>query len=143
MTQISFGAESTTLTLNNTVLDDFEAGDYLILAFVNPLTSRSVGSKNNVNIKSRVDSGVATLTINVMALSDSDIFLNSASNSEKPTVFNGSIMESFTKDGADGVENFELSGGSFTVQPEHTKNNQDINTLRKYTIEFRNARRIL
>ncbi|HHH0699805.1 TPA: major capsid family protein [Yersinia enterocolitica] len=49
--------------------------------------------------------------------------------------------ESFIRDGASLKETYDLQVGSLTTQPTQTKNNQDVNALMEYTIEFRNIRR--
>ena len=136
-------AESTTLVLNGTVVNDFISGDILTLAPVNPLTSHVNGSGGGVNINKRADGGVHDLTIRVQKMSDSDVFLNSAVNQESPVVFNGTMKEDFIKNGIAGVETWILESGSITTRPTATSNDQDGNALREYTIRFRNAQRNL
>lgn len=43
------------------------------------------------------------------------------------------------RDGAALKETYDLQAGSITTQPTQTKNNQDVNALMEYTIEFRNV----
>lgn len=136
-------AESTTLILNGTPVNDFIAGDIITLTPVNPLTSHVNGTGNGVNINKRSDGGVHDLVVRVQKMSDSDIFLNSAVNQDSPVVFNGTMKEDFTKDGIAGVETYILETGSITTRPTATQNDQDGNALREYTIRFRNAQRNL
>ena len=138
----SFKSDSTTLILNDEVIGDFIDGDILELAPVNPETARTYGSNRAVNIQHRSDKDVHTLKFRVMRDSDSDIFLNTQMNSDKPVVFNGSIKELFIRDGEELTESFELQAGSFTDKPTHTKNNQDGNAQVEYTVELF-ARRLL
>jgi len=49
------------------------------------------------------------------------------------------MVESFVRDGAALKETYDLQVGSITTQPTQTKNNQDVNALMEYTIEFRNV----
>lgn len=51
----------------------------------------------------------------------------------------GSVKESFVRDGAALKETYDLQAGSITTQPTQTKNNQDVNALMEYTIEYRNV----
>ena len=135
MAVVSFKSDSTTLILNGFVVRDFINGDILELAPVNPETARTYGSNRAVNIQHRSDKDVYTIKFRVMRDSDSDVFLNTQLNSDKPVVFNGSIKEIFIKDGEELVESFEIEAGSFTDKPTHTKNNQDGNAQVEYTIE--------
>lgn len=140
---VSTQADSTTLVLNGTVIDDFIAGDILELTPVNPATSHVNGTGGGVNINARSDAGVHDLVVRVQKMSQSDIFLNSARNQADPVVFNGTLKEDFTRDGIAGVESYILESGSITTQPTNTANDQDGNALREYTIRFRNATRNL
>lgn len=136
-------ADSTTLVLNGTVVNDFIAGDILELTPVNPATSHINGTGGGVNINARSDAGVHDLTIRVQKMSASDVFLNSALNQSAPVVFDGTMKEDFIRDGIAGVESYILESGSITTQPTNTVNDQDGNALRQYTIRFRNAQRNL
>jgi len=49
------------------------------------------------------------------------------------------LSRSFVRDGAALKETYDLQVGSVTTQPTQTKNNQDVNALMEYTIEFRNV----
>ena len=135
MAIISFKANSTTLILNDQVIGDFINGDILELAPVNPETARTYGSNRAVNIQHRADKDVYTLKFRVMRDSESDVWLNTQLNADKPVVFDGSIKEIYIKDGAELTESFEIQSGSFTDKPTHTKNNQDGNAQVEYTIE--------
>lgn len=136
-------ADSTTLVLNGTVINDFVEGDILTLSGANPTTSHQNGIGNNVLIKKRSDSEVYDLEINIVKYSASDIFLNSAQNQEIPVVFNGSLKEVFIRDGAEAVENWLLENGSLTDKPEHGYNSQDGNMTVTYKFRFRNGTRML
>ena len=136
-------ADSTTLVLNGTVINDFVESDIITLAGANPTTSHQNGTGANVLIKKRSDSDVYDLTVNVIKYSNSDIFLNSALNQEVPVVFNGSLKESFLRDGAEGVENWLLENGSLTDKPEHSYNSQDGNNTVSYKFRFRSGTRML
>ena len=135
MATIAFKGDSTTLILNDEVISDFINGDILELAPVNPETARTYGVNRAVNVQHRSDKDVHVLKFRVMRDSDSDIFLNTQLNKDKPVIFTGSIKEIFIKDGEELTESFELQSGSFTDKPTHTKNNQDGNAQVEYTIE--------
>jgi len=143
MAVITFNADSTSLILNGTAINDFAEGDLLELNPVNDLTSHVNASNGGVNINKRVDGGVHDLIARVQKYSDSDVFLNSAINQESPIVFNGSVKEDFTRDGVEGSESYILENGSITTRPANVKNNQDGNGMMEYTIRFRNATRNL
>ena len=138
MAQISLAADSTTLTLNGRVMQDFEAGDRFTLAPVNPKTSHTNSSNNGVTITERVDGGVHDLTLRVQKHSDDDVFLNTLRN-DPSVIIVGSSKEVFVKDGTDGVDTHELQAGSITTQPTSTRNDQDGNSLMEYVIRFRNV----
>jgi hypothetical protein len=142
MAVISFKSDSTTLVLNDEVINDFINGDILELAPVNPDTSRLYGRNKSVNIQKRSDAEVYTLKFSVMKNSDSDIFMNTQMNKPIPVVFNGSMKEIFVKDGEELVDSYELQAGSITDKPTQTKNNQDGNAQLDYTIELF-ARRLI
>jgi hypothetical protein len=140
---VIFKADSTTLVLNGTIIGDFSEGDTITLEGVNPTTSHQNGSNGTVIIKKRIDSDVADLTVNVIKYSESDIFLNSALNQDVPVVFNGSIKDTFVRDGSEGVENWILENGSLTDKPSYAYNNQDGNAVLEYKLRFRSATRML
>ncbi|EGB6331292.1 hypothetical protein H7383_004859, partial [Salmonella enterica] len=113
--------------------------DYVTLTPSNPLTSRANSANNGVTISGRVDAGVHVMVMRVQKFSNDDIWLNQQRNAAIPVVFNGSVKESFARDGAALKETYDLQAGSITTQPTQTKNNQDVNALMEYTIEFRNV----
>jgi hypothetical protein len=135
MAVITFKSDSTTLILNGQAITDFIDGDIIELSPVNPETTRTYGANRAVNIQQRADKDVYTLKFRVIRNSDSDIWLNTQLNAEKPVVFDGSIKEIYYKDGQEFVEAFEIEAGSFTDKPTYTKNNTDGNNVVEYTIE--------
>lgn len=139
MAIISFNADSTSLILNDTPINDFIEGDYIEFAPVNPLTSRINGDKDALNVTKRIDGNVYDLTIRVIRFSDSDIFLNGIINSKEIVIISGSLKESFTRDGSQAGETWILNGGTITDQPTEAKNNQDGNATMEYKIQFRTA----
>ena len=143
MAVIALQADSTTLVLNGTILNDLAEGDSITFTSVNPLTGHVNSAGAGVTIKKRLDGGVTDMVVRVQKYSDSDVFLNSAKESGLPVVFNGSAKENYTKDGTDFVCTLQLNNGSITTQPTDTRNNQDGNALMEYTIRFRSAVRTL
>jgi hypothetical protein len=143
MATIVLQADSTTLVLNGTILNDLAEGDSIAFTSVNPLTGHVNSARGGVTIKQRFDGGVTDMVVRVQKYSDSDVFLNSARNGGAPVVFNGSAKENYTKDGAEFVCTLQLENGSITTQPTDTRNNQDGNALMEYTIRFRNVVRTL
>ncbi|CFQ50402.1 hypothetical protein [Yersinia frederiksenii] len=141
MSQIVISADTATFVLNGRIITDIAAGDYITLTPTNPLTSRANSAQNGVTISKRVDAGVTVMVVRVQKFSNDDIWLNQQINANTPVVFNGSVKESFVRDGAALKETYDLQVGSITTQPTQTKNNQDVNALMEYTIEFRNSRR--
>ncbi|HHH1218075.1 TPA: hypothetical protein ACPZRW_001859 [Yersinia enterocolitica] len=141
MAEIVVNSSTATIVLNGRIITDIVTGDYVTLTPLNPLTSRANSAQNGVTISKRVDAGVHVMVLRVQKFSNDDIWINGLSNSEIPTVINGSIKESFIRDGASLKETYDLQVGSLTTQPTQTKNNQDVNALMEYTIEFRNIRR--
>lgn len=139
MSQIVVSADTATIVLNGRIITDIPSGDYLTLTPSNALTSRANSSQNGVTISKRVDSGVHVMVFRVQKFSNDDVWLNQQRNSAIPVVFNGSIKESFVRDGAALKETYDLQVGSITTQSTQTKNNQDVNALMEYTIELRNV----
>lgn len=139
MSQIVVSADTATIVLSGRIITDIASGDYLTLTPSNGLTSRANSSQNGVTISKRIDSGVHVMVFRVQKFSNDDVWLNQQRNSSIPVVFNGSIKESFVRDGAALKETYDLQVGSVTTQPTQTKNNQDVNALMEYTIEFRNV----
>ncbi|HEN3329021.1 TPA: hypothetical protein U5D49_004022 [Yersinia enterocolitica] len=141
MSQIVISADTATVVMNGRIITDIAAGDYITLTPTNPLTSRANSAQNGVTISKRVDAGVTVMVVRVQKFSNDDVWLNQQINTYIPVVFNGSVKESFVRDGAALKETYDLQVGSITTQPTQTKNNQDANALMEYTIEFRNIRR--
>ena len=139
MSQIVISADTATFVLNGRIITDIAAGDYITLTPTNPLTSRANSAQNGVTISKRVDAGVTVMVVRVQKFSNDDIWLNQQINANTPVVFNGSVKESFVRDGAALKETYDLQVGSITTQPTQTKNNQDVNALMEYTIEYRNV----
>ena len=79
------------------------------------------------------------MVLRVQKYSNDDVWLSQKINADIPFVFDGSVKESFVRDGAALKETYDLQVGSITTQPTQTKNNQDVNALMEYTIEFRNV----
>lgn len=141
MSQIVISADTATVVMNGRIITDIAAGDYITLTPTNPLTSRANSAQNGVTISKRVDAGVTVMVVRVQKFSNDDVWLNQQINTDIPVVFNGSVKESFVRDGAALKETYDLQVGSITTQPTQTKNNKDVNALMEYTIEFRNIRR--
>lgn len=138
---INFLTASSTLILNGEAILDFIEGDYMTLAFPNPVTARANGEGNSVTTSKRVDSDVAVLTVSVKKISAADKFLNNARYSDVPVVFQGSIKDNYSADGAEGVESYILENGTFTDQGDDARNNQERTDAMVYTIEFRRVAR--
>ena len=139
MSQIVISADTATIVLKGRIITDIAAGDYVTLTPSNPLTSRANSANNGVTISGRVDAGVHVMVIRVQKFSNDDIWLNQQRNAAIPVVLNGSVKESFVRAGAALKDPYDLQAGSITTQPTQTKNNQDVNALMEYTIEFRNV----
>lgn len=144
MPAIRVSADGATLTLNGRVMQDLQEGDSIELAPANPHSAQMNGVRpDSVTITSRSDRNVHDLTVRVQKFSADDTFLNSIRNAEFPEVIEGSLKESFIRDGNDGEESWILEQGSMTDQPTETKNTQDGNAVMQYVFRFRNARRRL
>jgi len=140
MPNIRVSADGATLTLNGRIIDDLVEGDSIEMAPANPNTAHVNGVRpNSVAITNRSDRNVHDLTVRVLKFSEDDTFLNSIRNQEFPEVIEGSLKESFVRDGADAEESWILEQGSITDQPTETKNTQDGNATMQYVIRFRNA----
>ncbi|HFY0590970.1 TPA: hypothetical protein ACIGVI_004534, partial [Yersinia enterocolitica] len=129
MSQIVISADTATVVMNGRIITDIAAGDYITLTPTNPLTSRANSAQNGVTISKRVDAGVTVMVVRVQKYSNDDVWLNQQINTDIPVVFNGSVKESFVRDGAALKETYDLQVGSITTQPTQTKNNQDVNAL--------------
>jgi len=143
----SLNSNSSTLKLKNTTLDtehvvtDFIAGDNIVIAPVNPQTSRTY-SAGGVNIQGRVDKDARTITFTVEKFGDTDEFMNEAIYAGQVCVFEGSVKSLYTKDGEQRTETYSFKGGSITILPTDTKNNQDGNNEMQIVIEARVTRDI-
>jgi len=134
MAAIVLGADSSTLVLNGMIINDFAEGDTITMSPVNARTSRTHGNAGNVIVKERVDRNVYDITIRVIQYSRSDVWLNDQMNGDI-VLFNGSLKETFIKDGNVGSESWSIENGSITTQPSSTKNNQDGQPVMEYTIQ--------
>ena len=135
-------AESTTVILNGHAFNNLAEADAVMLQQPNERTSRT-NSETGVTIAARNDAQVTDLTLKVERFSEDDALLSSWQNANSITVVNGSVKESFNRDGDDFIENWSLEAGSFTSQPEHTKNNQEPEAIVEYVIQFRRGVRII
>lgn len=142
MSDIILQAESTTLILNGHAFTDLAEADAIMLSTVNDATSRA-NSNNGVTIAARGDSNVVDLTVKVQRYSSDDALLNEWRNGGKVVVINGSLKESFNRDDADFLESWSLEAGSFTTKGDQVKNNQDVDAVEEYTMQFRRGIRSL
>lgn len=143
MSVITLAADSTTLILNDRAFTNFGEGDYLTLTPANAASAHVNSASGGVSISERFDKDVYDLVFRIQKYSGDDVFMLSLLNAETVVVVNGSMKESYTIDGAAGVESWTLEAGSCTAQPAQTKNNQDGNALMEYTMRFRTAKRSL
>lgn len=143
MSVITIQADSATLILNDRSITTFAEGDYLTLTPANAASAHVNSANGGVTISERFDKDVYDLVVRVQKYGADDVFMLSALNAEGVTLLAGSLKESYTADGAAGVESWNLDGGSITTQPTQTKNNQDGNALMEYTMRFRTAKRSL
>jgi hypothetical protein len=136
MASNSFATNAASLILNGHPFSDYLDGDIMQLTPVNPLTARQRG-QNSVNIIKRSDSNVYDLVVRLLRNSADDVYMNIQANQPQPVVFNGSLQINFlNSSGDEGVEAWDLTGGSFTTQPTEVLNNIDGNSLMEYTIQF-------
>ena len=138
MANIILNSNSTTLYLNGRALSDFVDGDTLTLTPVNALSSQ-LRSGNGINLQKRSDGDVYDLLFRIPKYSDDDDFMLEQINKSDLEVFNGSVVESYKKDGQNRVRKYIFESGSITTQPTETKNNLDGNNLREYTIRINNV----
>lgn len=143
MSVITLNADSTTLILNDYTFKSLAEGDFLTLTPVNEHTSRVNSSSGGVTVSERMDKDVHDLAFSVQKYSDDDVYMLSLINTPGATLIEGSAKESYTKDGQAGVESWNLDGGSITVLPTKTSNNQDGDAMMLYTVQFRTAKRSL
>lgn len=135
-------AESTTVILNGHAFNNLAEADAVMLQQPNDRTSRT-NSERGVTIAVRNDAQVTDLTLKVERFSADDVVLSGWQNGNKITVINGSVKEAFNRDGSDFLENWALEAGSITSQPDHTKNNQEPESVIEYVIQFRRGVRII
>lgn len=141
MAQIN--ADSASVVLNGSPVNDFLEGDFIEINPVNPLTSQTNGGNGAVNINKRIDGDVHDVVIRLLRYSQSDVFMNNLINQDSPTLIDGSIKESYVQGAEQAVENWILANGSITTRPSVIKNNQDGNDQMEYTIRFRSATRLV
>lgn len=139
MATVGLNASSTSILLNGTLLRDLAEGSIVEITPVNPQTSRANGTEDSVTIGERVDAKVHDVKIRTMRYGEADVFLNNARNTAGVVVFDGTIKEAYTFNGEPSQESWLVSGGSFTDQPTEIKNNQDVDAVMEYTIQFRTA----
>lgn len=141
--QVVIPTASLTLILAGNVFSEFVEGDYVKLNFPNQLTDRVNGSGDSFSVTERVDSNVGELEISILRGSDNDIILNGLFNRKPIIIFEGSMSQDYLKGGDTALENWTLEGGTLTTQPTHTKNNVANEFSIVYTIQFRNATRLI
>ncbi len=140
MAVISYPNSQSTLTLNAYTFQHLMEGEAIKVEPVNEKTSRTNSMNGGVSITNRVDGGVHNLTVMVQKHSPDDKFLNDSKNAAEVTVFDGSMKRTYVQDGTRKKSTTTLEGGSFTVQPTNTDNNQDADNSKTYVIQFRNAK---
>lgn len=140
-------SNSTTLILNGYSINDFVEGTYIDLNPLNPLSERINGANDSVTITQRVDSNVYDLVFRVVRFSEDDVILTGFINQKRLVIFNGSLKQDYTNTSGLGeaTESWTLEIGTFTTQPSHGKSNTSTepNHVIEYTIQFRNAKRLL
>ncbi len=152
--QIVIPTESLTLILAGNVFSEFVEGDYIKLNFPNQLTDRANGAGDSFLVTERVDSNVGELEISILRGSNNDIILNGLFNRKPIVIFEGSMSQDYITGGTSDItgsndisdislENWTLEGGTLTTQPTHTKNNVSHEFSIVYTIQFRNASRLI
>lgn len=136
-------ANGSSFILNGTIFGDFTDGDFIQITLINALTERLNGANNSVTITDRVDGNVGDVVFKVIRYSENDTLLSAAWNKKPLEIFNGSLKEDFYADGDEARENWTLENGTFTTPPTHVKNNQTGVFLVEYTMQFRNAHRVI
>lgn len=140
---LSFATENTSLVLNGHGFSNYQDGDIIEAAWVNPLTTQTRGP-NSVNIMKRSDSAVLDLTVRLMRFSGDDQYLNSQKNQIAPVIFAGTLTENFiSEDGTAGVSSYNLNSGSMTDQPSQVISNTDGNFLMEYKFRFNDCIRVI
>jgi len=159
-TVINIPTESLTLILLGIVINDLIEGDTVDLTPVNQLTDRLNGAGNSFTVTDRVDSNVYNMAMRVVRFSDNDVTLNGFFNRKPIVIFNGSMAQDYYRsnitapdvgdeelnvdvNSGTSLENWTLEGGTFITQPTHKKNNQTQEISIEYTIQFRNASRLI
>lgn len=164
-TVINIPTESLTLILNGHVINDFIEGDHVDLTPLNPLTDRLNGAGDSFTVTDRVDNNVYDMVFRVVRFSDNDVTLNGFFNRKPIVIFAGSMSQDYYRsnisvtseippsagpqeiegdeNSGTSLENWTLEGGTFIAQPTHKKNNQTQEISIEYTIQFRNARRLI
>lgn len=138
---VIYDTAGSTLTLNGRRFTDFFEGDKISLEFPNPSTSKRRGVGGNYNVSKTSNGDEANMTINLLKATSDDSFLNDALNQELPVVLEGSFQASFTRDGASGIDSYELQGGTITTRPTQVDNSLEGNDLLSYVINFASVRR--
>lgn len=142
MNVITLPNNGTTISLNGNRLRHLAEGDSVTVTYANPRTGR-VNSETGVTIHERSDAEVATIVVNVQKYSDDDIMLSALAQSKPLTVVEGSIKSRFVVNGEERNETFTIEAGSITDQAVDTKNSQDGNAVKSYTIESRRTKRAI
>lgn len=140
MTTITLPNNGTTITLNGNILRNLAEGDQTTVTYPNARTHR-VNSATGVTIGERSDADVADITLIVQKYSEDDVLLSEFTQSEDPTVIEGSIKSVFFRDGEKFIETFTVEAASITDQPEAGVNSQDGTGTVTYTIQSRRTRR--
>lgn len=136
MADILLPNDSTTITLNGTVLRNLAEGDQTVLTFPNARTGR-VNSETGVTIHERSDADVCDIAVNVQALSDDDVLLSGFMQSKPLTVIEGSVKRVYHKNGEKMMQTYSIQAASITDQPAETVNSQDGSAVMSYTIQSR------
>lgn len=138
---VSLSSNSTTVILNATAIDNLVDGDTITITPANPATEQTTGS-GAVNIQERADKDIHDVVLKVVKYSNSDTILNGFRNASPLQVIQGSIKETYIKDGTELTTTYTCEQGSITVQPTETRNNQTGNNSMEYTIRFNSAVRL-
>lgn len=142
-TTVSIPTSGVSFILNGTVIDNFIDGDTIKLTLINSLTERLNGANGSVTITQRVDGTVADVVFKIVRYSNNDVLLSAAWNKQPVEIFDGSLKEDYYADGENAKENWTLENGTFTTPPVHAKNTQEGQFTVEYTMQFRNARRVI
>lgn len=143
MATVTMSADSTTLILNGTTINDFVAGETLTVEWPNESTSHIIATQGGVAIQERADAAVGELTLNLLRNSEADIFMNSAANSGGVTLFNGSMKEVVNRDGNQVISTVKLENGAIMNRGNITVNDTEGNTTCSWKLRFRTATRAM